>query len=203
MAKVIIRDILRSKGISNKELARLLGVTPSAVSQLLANPNPTVQQIERIADVINVDFVEMFSEKHEFVNGFVEVGKEIYPIKNREQFFDVMNKISGIVHILSYPEKSMYHISIREILKLAILENKSSSLTYRYGVNQIITLSFDEVSRNVFLTQCIGDGNGKLTIFDTKKYIKSKNDVIYEEMDNLTKDIMSQVESAENNIEEK
>ena len=201
MAKVIIRDILRKKGVSNKELAVLLGVTPSAVSQLLANPNPSVQQIARIADALNMDFFEMFSTSHEFVTGHIEVGEKIYSIKNREQFFDVMNQIDGIVHILAYPHKELYYLGIRECLKFAISSNKSCSLIYRFGVNQIFTLSFDEDSKNIILSQCIGDGNGKLTIFDTKKYIKSK-DITYEEMDNLTKDIMYQVESAENNIDE-
>lgn len=196
MARINLRDVLRKKGISNKELAEMLGITPSAVSQMLANPYPSLQQVERIADVLNMDLVEMFSSKHEFVNGYIETGNSIYSIKNREQFFDVMDKIDGIVHILSYPKKEMYSVGIRESLKFAMTINKSMSAMYRYGVNQIFTLSYDEDSKNIFLSQCVGDGNGKLTVFETSKYIKNVTDL---ELDNITKDIIEQIESVENN----
>lgn len=198
MARINLRDILRKKGISNRELAEMLGITPSAVSQMLANPYPSLQQVERIADVLNMDLVEMFSSKHEFVNGYIETGNTIYSIKNREQFFDVMDKIDGIVHILSYPKKEMYSVGIRESLKFAMTINKSMSAMYRYGVNQIFTLSYDEDSKNIFLSQCVGDGNGKLTVFETSKYIKNKNATDLE-LDNITKDIIEQIESVENN----
>ena len=198
MARINLRDVLRKKGISNKELAEMLGITPSAVSQMLANPYPSLQQVERIADVLNMDLVEMFSSKHEFVNGYIETGNSIYSIKNREQFFDVMDKIDGIVHILSYPKKEMYSVGIRESLKFAMTINKSMSAMYRYGVNQIFTLSYDEDSKNIFLSQCVGDGNGKLTVFETEKYIKGE--IITDlEINNITKDIINHIELIENN----
>ena len=198
MARINLRDVLRKKGISNKELAEMLGITTSAVSQMLANPYPSLHQVERIADVLNMDMVEMFSSKHEFVNGYIEAGNSIYSIKNREQFFDVMDKIDGIVHILSYPKKEMYSLGIKESLKIAMTMNKSMSTMYRYGVNQIFTLSYDEDSKNIFLSQCVGDGNGKLTVFETSKCIKNKNATDLE-LDNITKDIIEQIESVENN----
>ena len=71
MARINLRDVLRKKGISNKELAEMLGITPSAVSQMLANPYPSLQQVERIADVLNMDLVEMFSSKHELVTLYI------------------------------------------------------------------------------------------------------------------------------------
>ena len=107
-----------------------------------------------------------------------------------------MDKIDGIVHILSYPKKEMYSVGIRESLKFAMTINKSMSAMYRYGVNQIFTLSYDEDSKNIFLSQCVGDGNGKLTVFETSKYIKNVTDL---ELDNITKDIIEQIESVENN----
>ena len=202
MARINLRDILRKKGISNKELAEMLGITPSAVSQMLANPYPSLQQVERIADVLNMDMVEMFSSRYEFVNGYIEAGNSIYSIKNREQFFDVMDKIDGIVHILSYPKKEMYSLGIKESLKIAMAMNKSMSTMYRYGVNQIFTLSYDEDSKNIFLSQCVGDGNGKLTVFETKKYIRGKF-ISNEEFEHLTSDILCQIDLVENNIENK
>ena len=99
MAKIIVREILKEKGISIKELAAEMGVTPSAVSQLLANPNPSIQQLERIANVIGVDVMDLFAQDFSYINGYIETGDNIYPVKSREQFVSLIDKIDGILHI--------------------------------------------------------------------------------------------------------
>ena len=80
MAKIIIRETLTEKGISIKELAARMGVTPSAVSQLLANNNLSVLQLERFAAAIGVDVMDLFAQDFSFINGYVEAGDNIYPI---------------------------------------------------------------------------------------------------------------------------
>lgn len=193
MAKINLRDILKKKGISNKELAKMLGVTPSAVSQMLSNPYPSMQQIGRIADVLNMDLVEMFSSNHEYVSGYIETGSIVHSIKNREQFFDVMDAIPGIVRLKSYPTKELYCDMIKIKFQDAIINNKSLSKIYRYGISQIISLVYDAESKNIFLSQCDGICNSYFTAFDTKKYIKSEN-VTDSEMEEIVKEIMNQIE---------
>ena len=62
MAKIIIRETLKEKGISIKELSTRMGVTSSAISQLLVNPNPSIQQLEKVAKVIGVDIMDLFAQ---------------------------------------------------------------------------------------------------------------------------------------------
>ena len=89
MAKIIIRETLKEKGISVKELSVRMGVTSSAISQLLANPNPSIQQLEKIAKAIGVDVMDLFAQDYNYINGYFETEGIIYPVKNREQLMGV------------------------------------------------------------------------------------------------------------------
>ena len=92
MARVIIKEILKEKGISIKELAGRMNITPSAVSQLLANENPSLYQLNRIAETIGVNPMDLIAEDFSYINGFVETGNQIYSIKSREQFINIIDR---------------------------------------------------------------------------------------------------------------
>lgn len=186
MAKIIIREILKVKGISIKELAARMGVTPSAVSQLLANPNPSIQQLERIAYVIGVDVMDLFAQNFSYINGFIETGDNIYPIKSREQFIGVIEKVNGIAHIPSSPRQDTFKKTIMDFCSSAINEGKSGAMMMRYGLNEVFTLSFDSDSNRFSLTQCIGNGEIKFNTFE-----KSANTDIRL----FVEQILSQIES--------
>lgn len=170
MAKIIIREILKEKGISIKELAGGMGITPSAVSQILANPNPSIQQLERIANVIEVDVMNLFSQDFTYINGYLEAGENIYPVKSREQFVSLIDKVDGIVHIPSSPRQDAFKNTIMEFCRSSINEGKSGAMMMRYGVNEVFTLTFDSESKRFSLTQCIGNGEIKFNTFEYSTY---------------------------------
>mgnify|MGYP006329583669 FL=1 len=166
MAKIIVREILKEKGISIKELAAGMGVTPSAVSQLLANPNPSIQQLERIANVIGVDVMDLFAQDFSYINGYVETGDNIYPVKSREQFISLIDKVNGIAHIPSSPRQDAFKNTIMDFCSSSINKGESGAIMMRYGVNEVFTLSFDSESKRFSLTQCIGNGEIKFNTFE-------------------------------------
>ena len=166
MAKIIIRETLKEKGISIKELATGMGVTPSAVSQLLANPNPSIQQLERIANVIGVDVMDLFAQDFSYINGYVETGENIYPVKSREQFISLIDKVNGIAHIPSSPRQDAFKTTIMDFCSSSINKGESGAIMMRYGVNEVFTLSFDYESKRFSLTQCIGNGEIKFNTFE-------------------------------------
>ena len=170
MAKIIIREILKEKGISIKELAGGMGITPSAVSQILANPNPSIQQLERIANVIEVDVMNLFSQDFTYINGYLEAGENIYPVKSREQFVSLIDKVDGIVHIPSSPRQDAFKNTIMEFCRSSINEWKSGAMMMRYGVNEVFTLTFDSESKRFSLTQCVGNGEIKFNTFEYSTY---------------------------------
>lgn len=171
MAKIIIREILKEKGISIKELAGKMKITPSAVSQILANPNPSIQQLERIANVIGIDVMDLFAQNFSYINGYIETGDNIYPIKSREQFVNIINKVEGIAHIPSFGREDIYKTEIKEFLNISIKESKSGAKMMRYGIDKVFTLSYDAESQKFSLTQCIGNGEIRFNLFAVKDYL--------------------------------
>ena len=171
MAKIIIRETLKEKGISVKELSNRLGVSSSAISQLLANQNPSIQQLERVANVIGVDMMDLFAQDYNYINGYFETEGVIYPVKNREQFMGVYEKVDGIVHVPSYNNDGVYEGAVRGFCSTCVKEGKSDARMMRYGINEVFTLSYDAESQKFSLTLCIGDGKLKFRQFDIVEYM--------------------------------
>lgn len=197
MAKIIIREILKQKGISIKELAGGMGITPSAVSQILANPNPSIQQLERIANVIGVDVMDLFAQNFSYINGYVETKDNIYPIKNREQFVSLIDKVDGIVHIPSLPREDMYKNAIIDFCNHSIKDNENNAIMMRYSISQIFTLSYDAESTHFSLTLCIGNGVIKFKIFNVEDF-KSEGTFTAQGMNQLLEAILSEIEAIYN-----
>lgn len=194
MAKIIIRETLKEKGISIKELATGMGVTPSAVSQLLANPNPSIQQLERIANVIGVDVMDLFAQDFSYINGHIETGNNIYSVKSREQFICLIDKIDGIVHIPLCQREDVLKNSVKDFCTRSVESNMSGAIMNRYGVNEVFTLSYDSDSKKFSLTLCIGDGNVKFKLFDTAEY-KKEDSFTSQEMNRMVEDVLSCIEA--------
>ena len=171
MAKIIIRETLKEKGISVKELSVRMGVSSSAISQLLANPNPSIQQLERVANVIGVDMMDLFAQDYNYINGYFETEGVIYPVKNREQFMGVYENVDGIVHVPSYNSDGVYEGAVRGFCSNCIKEGKSDARMMRYGINEVFTLSYDAESQKFSLTLCIGDGKLNFRQFDIVEYM--------------------------------
>lgn len=196
MARIIVREILKSKGVSIKELAFRMGISPSAVSQLLANEYPSMQVLERIAKAIDVDILDFFAQRYSYLNGYVETGGEIYPVRSREQFMDVTNKVDGIVHIPSFKNQEDYKNTIREFLSNAIDSGKSDALMARYNLRMIFTISYDAQSNRFSLVLCYDNGEIRFKILDTNDY-KAGEIFTTLEMGIMLEVILSEIEQIE------
>lgn len=61
-----IKEILKEKGITSKELATKLGVTSGAISQYISeNGNPNLKTLEKIATALNVPLWSLLVSKEE------------------------------------------------------------------------------------------------------------------------------------------
>lgn len=194
MAKIIIRETLKEKGISVKELSNRMGVSSSAISQLLANPNPSIQQLERVANVIGVDMMDLFAQDYTCINGFFETGGEIYPVKNREQFMGLVDKVDGIVHIPSFQNEEIYESSIRGFCNISISQGKSGARMMRYGIKEVFSLSYDAESKKFSLTLCTGEGDVKFLMFDTVEYLTGET-LTDGEVNELSQNILNEIKA--------
>lgn len=193
MARIIIREILKSKGISIKELAFRMGISPSAVSQLLANEYPSMQVLERIAKAIDVDILDFFAQRYSYLNGYVEIGGEIYPVRSRDQLMSIIDKVDGIVHIPSFARQDHHKKSIQEFLSNSITTGQNNAVMARYGVREVFTLSYDAQSEKISLTTCVGDGEIRFRTFSIDDY-KAEATLSSLEMIKMLEDILTEIE---------
>lgn len=59
---LIIKEVLKQRSLTINELADKLGMSRGGVSQII-NGNPTVESLQKIADVLEIDISELFEQK--------------------------------------------------------------------------------------------------------------------------------------------
>ena len=195
MAKIIVREILKEKGITIKELAARMGITSSAVSQLLSNPHPSIQQLDRIANAIGVDVMDLFAQDFSYLNGYVETGDVIYPIKSREQFINLIYKVEGIAQIPLSPREDFCKMEIKDFLNQSISKSKSGARMIRYGINKVFTLTYDAGPQHFSLTQCVSKGEIRFKIFTVKDYLTDGDNLTDQEFNQLLEAIHSEIDT--------
>lgn len=173
MIKLQIEKILHEKKISKTIFAQIMGIKKQNVNLLLETRN--IDKIQEIADRLGVDLNDLLFEKKEekivpTINGFVEVNSEIYPIKDREQIVNLIDKIDGIVHIPSCTRGENLREYIQSFYSKSVGNNQSGGIMMRYGINEIFTLTYDDKSKRFALTICKGDGITEYTTYNLESY---------------------------------
>lgn len=73
-----IKELLREKGITAKELASKIGMTETGLSIAMGeNGNPPLKRLEQIAAALDVSVTELFDKPKEGVIHCPHCGKEI------------------------------------------------------------------------------------------------------------------------------
>ena len=86
------------KKMSQKELAKQLGVDPASLSRMIKG-NPRLDTIERIAKALGVSVSALF-EEIERIDGYVSIDGHIVHIHSKEEFLkEVDNSMSFLTKI--------------------------------------------------------------------------------------------------------
>ena len=73
-----IKELLREKGITAKELASIIGMTETGLSIAMGeNGNPPLKRLEQIASALGVPVTELFDKPKEGIIHCPHCGKEI------------------------------------------------------------------------------------------------------------------------------
>lgn len=59
MAEIILKDVLKRLGMSQREVAEKMGISPSVLNMRISSGNPTLKSIEEIADAIGVSVTDL------------------------------------------------------------------------------------------------------------------------------------------------
>ncbi|PKA83597.1 DNA-binding XRE family transcriptional regulator [Ulvibacter sp. MAR_2010_11] len=92
-----LKDILKSKGITGKDLAEKVDVTPASISNIVqGNSFPKPELLLKISDVLDVDVRELFFPTKDFtpLNGFIEINNEVHRVKSLDDLKRIINIIS-------------------------------------------------------------------------------------------------------------
>ncbi len=89
-----IKEIVKEKGLTQKDLAERLGISDISFNKTLRGKYPQLQTLERIADALDVDIVELFAPKasDDFIAMINYKGtmKQFNTIEELEEFITVI-----------------------------------------------------------------------------------------------------------------
>jgi transcriptional regulator with XRE-family HTH domain len=93
-----VKDICKQQGITLKELADRMSVSPEAVTRMLSESgNPTLSTLINVAKALNINVYELFDDFSEDmqVRGYLEVGDKTYRINNFNDLKTIYNKLES------------------------------------------------------------------------------------------------------------
>lgn len=78
-----IKEVLKTKGLNMTKLSEMMNISPVSLSAAV-NGNPTVAWLQKVADLIGVEVVDLIERREPTISGGVMVGDEMYPIRCKE-----------------------------------------------------------------------------------------------------------------------
>ena len=185
-----IKEIAKAKGITMGEIADKMGINPVNLSASL-NGNPTLNRLQEVAAILGVEISDLFIQDSSYINGYIETGNNIYPVKSKEQLIGIIDKVDGIVQIPSCTRGENLKENIEAFYYKSINNAESGAVMMRYGINEVFTLTYDSDHKRFSLTLCKGNGVIEFMTFDFAKY----NQPQMREKNHLVDDIMDFIEA--------
>lgn len=185
-----IKEIAKAKGITMGEIADKMGINPVNLSASL-NGNPTLNRLQEVAVILGVEVSDLFIQDSSYINGYIETGNNIYPVKSKEQLIGIIDKVDGIVQIPSCTRGENLKENIEAFYYKSINNAESGAIMMRYGINEVFTLTYDSDHKRFSLTLCKGNGVIEFMTFDFAKY----NQPQMREKNHLVDDIMDFIEA--------
>jgi transcriptional regulator with XRE-family HTH domain len=199
-----VKELLEERGISMQDFAASIGIVRETLTRTLKG-NPRYDTLKAIADGLGMTVPELFRSNRgqnikpekQVVHGYIEIGNEIYAIRNRAQYVDLMNKVDGIAHITSFKHEEDHKNAIKGFLYTSIHQGKSDAIMARYGLGEIYTLSYDSIAKRLSLTLCLGNGEIRFKTFDIEDY-KTNDDFTHLELTSILEAILTEIEKIDN-----
>ncbi len=94
-----IKEVIKEKGLTQSDLANALGVSLSAVKQMLNAPSITTATLEKIAAALNVPVWQLFVSPSEVSNheltAFVEHRGDLYKAYTMAELEEIVRSIKA------------------------------------------------------------------------------------------------------------
>ena len=188
-----IKEIAKAKGITMGEIADKMRINPVNLSASL-NGNPTLNRLQKVAEILGVEVSDLFIQDSSYINGYIETGNNIYPVKSKEQLIGIIDKVDGIVQIPSCTRGENLKENIEAFYYKSINNAESGAIMMKYGINEVFTLTHDSDHKRFSLTLCKGNGVIEFMTFDFVKYNQSDAPQSHHK-NHLVDDIMDFIEA--------
>ena len=66
-----IKEVAKAKGITFEEIAKQLNVNRVSISRMI-NGNPTIESLQKVANILQVDVKDFFQDNENKVSGYIE-----------------------------------------------------------------------------------------------------------------------------------
>ena len=90
-----IKEVIKEKGMTVQTLADKMEINRVGLSNHI-NGNPSVAVLTKIATALEVPIQELFvNDKNENVNGYIEIGGEIFKITSFQDLENLINRFKA------------------------------------------------------------------------------------------------------------
>lgn len=89
-----IKELIKEKGTTVKELAQKMGISNVGLSQHI-NGNPSVEVLERIASALGVDISELFTPFSGSIIGVIRIKDTNYNINSVSDLYRLLDRIES------------------------------------------------------------------------------------------------------------
>jgi len=85
--KLRVKEILKTKQISQKEMADRMGIMPESLSRIIPG-NPSLSTLENMAKALNVNISDLFDNEidEKRISGYIEIDNVIHKITSKDDF---------------------------------------------------------------------------------------------------------------------
>jgi transcriptional regulator with XRE-family HTH domain len=94
MTYLRIKELLKERGLTSKELAEYLDIANNSLSRIITEKQqPRFELLEQIADRLGVEVWQLFKGSDKAVNGFVEYQGTLYRIQTKKDLEELLKKM--------------------------------------------------------------------------------------------------------------
>jgi len=96
MTHLRIKELLKEKSLTSKDLASKLEITENGLSLVInGKRQPRFELLEAIAEKLNVDMWQLFAGSGSGLNGFVEYAGVVHRIRSVQDIEKLLEEIRG------------------------------------------------------------------------------------------------------------
>lgn len=190
-----IKDILREKGLTIKDVADRMGTDSSNLASALKKGNPKLSMLEDVANAIGCDITELFKPNEEAANAPKGGGQTLVLIDGEAYR---LTKAKDVVRIPSYTDYAELRNNLKGFVQRVEKERdrKPFSMMGMVETFEVFNLLYVPETATFYLTLCYKNGKYETYSYDARYEYNAPNaeegvwdtDTLYTEIRNDIED---------------